>query len=62
MKSRYYMALSCTDSNQESPFDMNHFAKCAQVVFPLWTKWLVTNPMPTQHLGSNIALGALKCS
>lgn len=56
------MALSCTDSNQESPFDMNHFAKCAQVVFPLWTKWLVTNPMPTQHLGSNIALGALKCS
>lgn len=21
----------------------------AQVVFPLWTKWLVTNPMPTQY-------------
>ena len=36
------------------PFDMNHRAKCAQVVFPLWTKWLVTNPMPTQHLGSNM--------
>ena len=21
-----------------------------EVVFPLWTKWLVTNPMPTQQL------------
>ena len=20
-----------------------------QVIFPLWTKWLVTNPMPTQY-------------
>ena len=25
-------------------------APSAQVVFPLWTKWLVTNPMPTQRL------------
>lgn len=21
----------------------------SQVIFPLWTKWLVTNPMPTQY-------------
>ncbi len=28
----------------------NMLSCIAEVVFPLWTKWLVTNPMPTQHL------------
>lgn len=38
---------------QEVFFPQTHSSMLScivEVVFPLWTKWLVTNPMPTQHL------------